>query len=205
MINEPTVAVFDFDGTMIHGDSFLPYLARVRGRRPVAVALGRRAPHLAAMIAGWRERDALKEEVLAELLAGVPLDHATAVAKAYVPRLEQRVRLNVLKRLRDHQTQGHQVVIVSASPLVYLKPFAERLNVDAVLATELEVSADGRFTGRFVGRNCRGSEKVARLRAWLDDRPVRLYAYGDSGGDRELLEFADAAWVRSRRPMPALE
>ena len=51
------------------------------------------------------------------------------------------------------------------------------------------------MTGNFLSRNCYGEEKVRRL---LELEPNRnsyiLYAYGDSKGDKELIEFADKGW-----------
>ena len=66
--------------------------------------------------------------------------------------------------------------------------------------TRLEI-ADGVATGALDRPNCRGPEKVRRLHAWIDDRfggrtNVRVVAYGDSAGDRELLADADEAhWM----------
>jgi HAD superfamily hydrolase (TIGR01490 family) len=96
----------------------------------------------------------------------------------------------MVERLGWHRSQGHEVVVVSASFTDYLRPVADRLGVDAVLATELEV-VDGRLTGRLAGANVRGAEKVRRLETWLGDEPAELWAYGDSSGDRELLARAD--------------
>jgi phosphatidylglycerophosphatase C len=80
---------------------------------------------------------------------------------------------------------------VSASLRAYLDEVARRLGVDALLCTELEVDDDGRCTGRMKGGNCRGPAKATRLRAYLGDREVTLWAYGDSAGDREMLALAD--------------
>jgi phosphatidylglycerophosphatase C len=98
-----------------------------------------------------------------------------------------------MARLEAHRADGHQIVIVSASPALYLDTVGERLGVDAILATDLEVGSDGRLTGEIVGANCRRAEKVRRLEAWLGGRSVELHAYGDSRGDHELLERADRA------------
>jgi phosphatidylglycerophosphatase C len=115
------------------------------------------------------------------------------------------------RRLDWHRRAGHQIVIVSASPTLYVEPTGRRLGVDAVLATELEVGSDERLTGKLSGRNCRGDEKATRLRAWLEaswpaavDHPrPRLWAYGDSRGDTQMLELADvAAWVGWRKLFP---
>jgi phosphatidylglycerophosphatase C len=67
-----------------------------------------------------------------------------------------------------------------------------------VLCTEAVVGDDGRYTGAMVGANCRGPEKVRRLRAWMDEQGLgdaMLWAYGDSAGDRELLASADQAFL----------
>ena len=68
-----------------------------------------------------------------------------------------------------------------------------------MLATRLEVDEAGLLTGRLAGANCRGPEKVARLRAWRGDTLVVAYAYGDSAGDREMLAVAGEAINVGRR------
>ena len=71
---------------------------------------------------------------------------------------------------------------------------ADRLAADATIATRLEVDDDGRLTGRYDGANCRGEEKVRRLRLWMADAGLegaRLWAYGNSRGDLRMLRAAD--------------
>ena len=88
-----------------------------------------------------------------------------------MPDLVERLRPEMLERVRWHRAEGHAVVIVSASLGAYLRPLAERLGIDAALAVELVTDADGMLTGEVVGElNTRGPEKVARLRAWADQR-----------------------------------
>ncbi len=91
-------------------------------------------------------------------------------------------------------------MLVSASPELYVTPIGRRLGFDAVLATRLEVDADGRLTGRLLGANCRGPEKVVRLREWRREGLAMAYAYGDSAGDREMLDLAVTAVRVGRRP-----
>ena len=123
-----------------------------------------------------------------------------------------RLRDDTVARLRWHQRQGHEVVLVSASFGAYLRPLAARLAGDGpaitVLATELAVE-DGRATGELVDGNCRGPEKWRRLERWLVEAhggrdEVELWAYGDSPGDHELLAAADRPiWVGTRlEPLP---
>ena len=90
--------------------------------------------------------------------------------------------------------QGHDIVIVSASPEIYVSVVAEHFAAQGALGTRLAVDPLGNLTGGYLGKNCRGSEKMRRLREWIDSRqygvePV-VYAYGNSRGDRRMLKGA---------------
>ena len=196
------VAVFDFDGTLSARDSLLPFLRRVVGARRLAVALVRHGVDLVLMTAGRRDRDEVKAVFLADLLRGASAAEVAGVGNRYAGELAGQLRPTTLARLREHQSLGHTVLIVSASPGVYLEPLGIHLGVDAVVSTELEVR-DGVLTGELVGGNCRAAEKARRLTTWLDGREATVHAYGDSEGDRELLELADFAyWVRKGEVPP---
>jgi phosphatidylglycerophosphatase C len=191
----PVVAAFDFDGTLTHGGSTWRYLVQVRGLGPVAAAAVMVFPRLvAAAVLGGRSTDRAKEALLHRTLAGVPGDEAAALAgdfgRAHYAR---RQRADVRARLEQHRRLGHRLVIVSASPELYVGAVAEDLAADAVIATRLAVGPDGRLTGRFEGRNCRGKQKIERLRQWTaaEAPGALLWAYGNSAGDRRLLAGAD--------------
>ena len=59
---------------------------------------------------------------------------------------------------------------------------------------------DGDHFAGLEGANCRGPEKVRRVRALVDLEVFdRVWAYGDSSGDRELLAIADEPSFRPFR------
>jgi phosphatidylglycerophosphatase C len=197
----PGVAAFDFDGTLVPGDSLLPFLLRLLGPSRFVQAAARSAP---AMVAAYRRlgRDGSKAVLLARTVTGLPVATVTATGAGYGWALGDRVRPAMAARVRWHQEQGHRVVLVSASLTAYLDAFAQRLGFDDVIATRLEEGPDGRLTGRLLGANVRGPEKAARLRRLLDDAEVELWAYGDSPGDRDLLAMADHGVLVGRRAGP---
>jgi phosphatidylglycerophosphatase C len=194
-----TVAAFDFDGTLTRGGSVWPFLVAQCGWRRVVVAAfvlsGRLA--LAAVLGGHHADDA-KEALFRRTLAGIEVD--TLAARAAVFGRQHyggHARADVRDRLEWHRARGHRLVIVSASLDCYLETVGEELGVDAVVATRLAVGPDGRLTGGYEGRNCRGPEKLARVQRWMATTtgasaitPV-LWAYGNSDGDRQLLAAAD--------------
>lgn len=188
------VAAFDFDGTMIRGDSFMGFLVRAVGPTNFGRIVIRSSPSTAQAYRTGR-RDASKAVLVRRLLSGYPAARLAELGQRYSTVLVARIRPDMTQRVAWHQQQGHRLVIVSASLAVYLAPTGRKLGFDHVLATELEVGPEGLLTGRFQGPNVRGIEKSNRLRAWLAEElggaPYRLWAYGDSAGDRELLAMAD--------------
>lgn len=191
------VAAFDFDGTITRRDTLVPFLRRVAGHRGFAGAFVRSLPSLRSQV---ERRDACKAAVLERVLGGMSADLLAAEGHAYGERLPAQFRPEMVDRIRWHQDEGHEVVIVSASLRAYLDPVAEHLGLDGVCAVELEVGPDGHLTGRMVGANCRGPEKVRRLEAWLGgEAPGHLWAYGNSSGDDALLAAAHVpTWVGKR-------
>lgn len=192
----PTVAAFDVDGTITTRDCVVPFMRCVTGARRIMPRLGVRPDRLVPVLAG-RDRDRLKALAVAAAFRGKRYDDLCAVGATFAEMVHARwLRTDTLQSLHAHLDDGHRVVLVSASFEMYLRPLAVLLGVDDVLATRLDVR-DGVATGGLDGPNCRGPEKVARLHDWLGDRTqVRVVAYGDSAGDREMLADADEAhWV----------
>jgi HAD superfamily phosphoserine phosphatase-like hydrolase len=109
-----TVAAFDFDGTLTRRDSLLPFLARVRGWPRTMLALAQVSPRYALMVLGRGGPDAVKERLLVALLAGIERER---LAVAGGVRTDQRASVTpeMRQRVAWHRTQGHEIVIVSAS------------------------------------------------------------------------------------------
>ena len=72
----------------------------------------------------------------------------------------------------------------------WIEPWASKYGAQ-VVGTELE-AVSGTLTGRLNGANCRGGEKARRIAALVDLKSYdKIYAYGNSSGDREMLLLAD--------------
>ena len=201
---ERVVAAFDFDGTLSTRDNFVPFLRLVAGTPAMGSAIT--AGSLRCGVQGPRgwTRDAIKAQVVRRLFAGRSAAVIDVLARGFADDIVRSyLRPEMVERADWHRTQGHQLVIVSASLGNYLRPVAQRIRFDAVLATELQVGPDGRFTGRLAGANVRGAEKARRLDAWIDG-DAYVWAYGDSSGDRVLWARADEARrVGKRNPKGA--
>lgn len=189
------VAAFDLDGTLTEGGSVFAWLRAVAGARPTyGAALALAAPLAVGAVRSGPAADDAKERLFTRLLAGRDLAAVAATSRAFaLEHLARHGRRDVLARLEWHRQRGDDVVIVSASPQVYVEVIAQRLGADAAIATRLAVDGTGRLTGRYEGGNCRGEEKRRRVSEWAwsrGDGDVEAYAYGNSRGDRRLLDWA---------------
>jgi phosphatidylglycerophosphatase C len=190
------LAAFDFDGTLTDGGSVFGFLAALAGRGTVVSAALGLAPRLAhAAVVGGAVADRTKERLFERVMGGVPLDRVARTATRYGrEHVSSHLRPEVGNRFEWHRARGDTVVIVSASPEAYVKAAGDRLGADGVIATRLEVGEDGTLSGRYDGANCRGEEKLRRLRQWVSESgaaPERVWAYGNSRGDLAMLRTAD--------------
>jgi phosphatidylglycerophosphatase C len=192
----PIVAAFDLDGTLSDGGSVFKWLRYLRGSRAAYAASTRLAlPLLIGAIRSGPWADGAKERLFGSLLRGLEESEVRASSREFALRhFEDHGRAKVLDRLRWHLREGHSVVIVSASPQIYVDVVVEMFDADGGLGTRLAVDARGTLTGSYLGKNCRGREKARRLSEWTHERfpdiEPTIYAYGNSRGDRRLLRAA---------------
>ncbi len=193
-----TVAAFDFDGTLTHRDSLLPFLLYAHGPTNFAIKMTQASPVLLGYAVRLIRNDRAKERLLRGFLDGHPLAEIEAIGARFArDRLPAMLLDDAYARFLWHKTQGHCCVLVSASLVHYLEPWAKSVGFDHVIGSQLASDEHGFVSGRLAGGNCYGEEKAHRLRAWLGAREAIIYAYGDSRGDREMLQMADYPYYRS--------
>jgi phosphatidylglycerophosphatase C len=192
----PVVAAFDLDGTLSHGGSVFKWLRYLKGSRTTYLAaLALAGPLFVGAVRSSRWADSAKERLFQKLLAGLDVEEVRNQSRLFaLQHFEDHGRTSIIQRLEWHLRQGHGVVIVSASPQLYVDIVAEELNAAGGLGTRLSVDARNVLTGSYLGKNCRGKEKMRRLEEWMvghypDGQPI-IYAYGNSRGDRRMLRGA---------------
>jgi phosphatidylglycerophosphatase C len=190
------IVAFDFDGTLTIRDSFTAFLRWRAGRRGWALGLARMTPSIAAYTRD-RDRGRIKAASVSQFLKGVPRATLDADAELFAQEIWSHfMRPDALQVWNDWGARGAHRVIVTASPETTVAPFARRLGADALLGTQLVFDARDQVTGAFSTANCRGEEKVRRLRAVYGDTVRLAAAYGDTSGDTEMLQIADEKGFR---------
>jgi len=126
----PTVAAFDLDGTLSDGGSVFKWLRFVCGRRATYfAALRLAAPLFVGAVRSGPWADHAKERLFQRLLTGRDEKSVRETSRIFaLAHFEAHGRARVIARLDWHLRQGHDVVIVSASPQIYVEVVAENLS-----------------------------------------------------------------------------
>jgi len=194
------VHAFDFDGTLTRRDTLVEFIRYVKGDKEFLKCFLRYSPQLVAMKLGLYPNWKVKRQVFSYCFAGMKEEVFNDFSTRFAQAKSSLMRPAGVEKIRSLLQDDCQVVVVSASVENWVRPFFGDLS-DAIqfLCTRVEVK-DGVLTGRFLTKNCFGKEKVARLRTlYPDRRAIELTAYGDSRGDREMLDYANEGYYRPFR------
>ncbi len=200
--NDAGIVAFDFDGTLTWKDSFVAFLRWRVGPARFALGMAKLAPASAAYVA-HRDRGTLKAAAIREFLRGLTVEDLTRSAEAFaVEAAPALLRPDALRCWRNWRSRGAQLVVVTASPEILVAPFARELGAEATIGTRLALDSEGKVAGGLEGLNCRGPEKVRRLRESFGADVRLAAAYGDTSGDKEMLGIADEAGYRAFSARP---
>ena len=139
-------------------------------------------------------------------LQGQPIEEierlaASCYQEVIGPRLSSRGR----ECVRQHQAQGHQIIILTGSLYCLMLPLQEDLQADWLIATRL-AKENHHFTGKIIGLHPRGENKLYLVRELARSQDLDLsksYAYGDHIQDVPL--FLNVGHPVAVNPTPRLK
>ena len=194
--NGPSLALFDFDGTVTDNDNFTAFIKFASGRRKLAALY----PFIAPVICGYRlgiiSPPRTREIVAGMFFKGMRISDLVQTGEKYSETvIPSHIRKKAADAIAMHKERGDTVVIVSASLDIYLSHWCAKNGLE-LLCTGLETK-NGIITGKYSPADCSGSRKAERVleKYSLSDFSA-VYAYGDSFEDRELLSLAHMKYYR---------
>ena len=185
-------AFFDLDKTVLAASSTFAIGRgfRRRGMLPPSTAARSVYAHASYMLRG---ADHVQMERMRDLLSDLVTGWETEVVAAVVAEALEDVLVPLVyaeaaELIRWHQQFGRDVVIVSSGAEDVVRPIGERLGVDHVVGSTMEVR-DGRYTG-VVEFYAYGAHKAEVVRRLAEEHGYDLdasYAYSDSATDLPML------------------
>lgn len=191
------LALFDLDNTLLAGDSDVewPKFLIARGVLDPEYYAERNAVFYQQYKEGTLDIDAFLDFQLSPLarFCRDELDdmHRDYMRQHILPIIPRQAR----DQVKQHQTDGDLVMIVTATNRFITGPIAREFGVEHLIAVEPEQDADGRYTGGYCGVPSFKDGKITRLNQWLAERGERLsdyqrvWFYSDSCNDLPLLSL----------------
>ena len=185
-------AFFDVDKTLLRGDSLFAFYRFGLKWRPWC-ALWIPVMTLAAPLMAIKLLPI--EWFKAMFYAPIPAMDEAKLQDFFEKKLMKRRIPRTWEALLQAQKDGYHVLLVSASPEAYIRPFLTRGLCDGLLASPLKRKENGRFSPLPAGKNCAGAEKVRRIEAYCKEHGLEIdyensIAYSDSDRDKPMMSLA---------------
>ena len=199
MQKDQRLVLFDFDGTLTTKDTLFEFTRFAVGDRRFFTGLFLLTVPMGLTRAGILSGHRAKEIFLSYFFRNISTDEFRRYCERFATeKLPGIIRPLASKAIESYAQRGDRLMIVSASPEDWIKPWANTLGIE-VIGTRLE-TRNGQLTGMISGENCNGPEKVRRIRETLTLTDYReVIAFGDTKGDIPMLDLANEKHYRPFR------
>ncbi|MDF2418583.1 HAD-IB family hydrolase [Acinetobacter beijerinckii] len=198
------LALFDFDGTLYPKDSFTGFIFYTLSKRHIVRKGLQILPWIQAYYLSLYPAHSMRPRLFQSMFKNISADFVDKLAEEYAQKIVKNLDPKLFKQLQLHQQKGDQIVLVSASVDLYLKPICNFLNIE-LICTQTEIKS-GLLTGNYISEDCSCEQKKIRIQQQynLDDYQY-IYAYGNSEEDLEMLSLADYPYMMgTENPLPAI-
>ena len=188
------LALFDLDGTLTKKDTLVEFIKYIRGKEYFYLGALLFLPVMLVMKLRLISDNRSKEILLKIFIGNMKTETLLAKGETFsIEILPKLVTYSAKRQLDYHTENGDDVVIVSASTTVWIQKWCD-INNYLLISTKLKFSG-GKFSGRFDGKNCKGEEKVMRIKQELNLSDYDyIFAYGNDKSDIPMLNLADKSY-----------
>jgi len=184
-------AFFDVDHTLIEVNSGRKYVEHLWKHKEISVADALKAVWwLAQYRLSLLDYDAATKEVVSGYAGQRVSDIQEKIADWFRAEIEPTICKESFERIAWHKERGHVTVMLTSGAVFSTEPLRERLEIDHLLCTQLEV-IDGELTGNYFPPACYGAGKLDAARRLAAQEGIDLaqsWFYTDSFSDLPMLE-----------------
>ena len=176
------VDIYDFDKTIYDGDSSIDFfMFSLRKRCSIIFNVPKIVIYYVLYFLKIKSKKEVKE-IFFEFLNRI--DDVDLLIKEF-----WSVNKNKIKKFYLDKKNHDKDIIISASPEFLLKPICQEFKVYDLIASDVDKNS-----GKFLGENCKGIEKVIRLKDKYKNIKVNN-VYTDSYSDQPLIDIANSAYI----------
>lgn len=192
------LALFDVDFTLTGKETLIAFYAYLTKKNPSLLLHLPKALLSGALFKLGVQKEKATKEMFLTFLKGTPKTDLEKLVDGFMKdSLKSFIYEDGLQKVKELKKKGYVIILTSASPEFYISKLKEIFDADHVMGTRFEIK-DGYFTGKMIGENNKGEEKVRRLYELLPESMINWkesYMFSDSMSDEPLLRLAGKSYL----------
>ena len=180
------IIVYDFDKTIYNGETSTDFMLFFLKRNPKYII---RLCNVLYSLFYYKKDLKKSKEIFFRILNGVNIEFLKEEINEFWKVKKDKIFSWVYDEILENKKVSDELVLISATPSIFLEKISKELGFDKLLATEFE-NTNKLFDSKIKGSNCKGKEKVNRLNEYIDNYTI-LKFYSDSMSDKPLFDLAD--------------
>jgi len=188
------LAIFDIDYTITRKETLMEFFKYMIKKDIKNIRFLPRALHCGLMYLMKVYDEKRVKEGFLKFIEGMHEEKLSELTSEFFESTIKNILYNdAIEMMRKLKSQGYDIYLISASPEFYVKEFYKIKEVDRVIGTKFEFK-DKTFARKMDGENCKGEEKVRRLKEVLSEENIKVdfkesYMFSDSLSDKPLLDL----------------
>ena len=179
------IIVYDFDKTIYNGETSTDFMLFFLKRNPKYII---RIFNALYSLFYYKKNLKKSKEILFKILNGLDIKFLKEEINEFWKVKKDKIFSWVYDEIFENKKIADELILISATPSIFLDGISKELGFDKLLSTEFE-NLNEVFNSKIIGANCKGEEKVRRLNNYISDYNI-LKFYSDSMSDKPLFDLA---------------
>ena len=188
------LAIFDVDYTLTKRETLVEFYFFMMKKNPQFIKYLPKSI-FSSIFYVFKIYDASKaKKTFIRFIDGIEENEMKKIVKEfYETRLSKILYKDAIDMIKKMKTEGYKIYLISASAEFYLSEFYNIKEVDKVIGTRF-TTENGLHRNEITGENCKGEEKVKRLKEVLKKENIQVdfknsYMFSDSLSDLPLFNL----------------
>lgn len=189
------LALFDVDFTLTKKETLLQLYIYMLSKNKKLIKYLPRIIHSGVFYGIGINKEKRTKEIFLKFIDGMSENKINNICDGFYKNVLSKILYkDGVDMIRKLKVQGYMVILISASPQFYLETLYNIGDIDKIIGTKIEIDK-GIYRNKIIGENCKGIEKINRLKDYLKKNDIidvdykNSYMFSDSLSDLPLLNL----------------
>lgn len=187
------IIVYDFDKTIYGGETSTDFMYFfLKRNKKYILKLG----YVFLSLVYYKKNLKKSKEIFFKILENIDLDFIHSEIEEFWKENEKKFFSWIYDEILENKKEAEKLILISATPSIFLEKISVKLGFDKLIATDF-VKQEKKFISKIQGENCKGEEKVNRLKKYIKNFEILAF-YSDSLSDLPLFNLAKRKYYISK-------